>query len=59
MTVPELIGKLTYYGITYAIGDNLGREIQGTDELLLSAADAIAKLYEACEDVKKALEDRK
>jgi len=59
MTTPELIGRLTYYGTTYAIGDNLGHEIQGTGELLLQAADVIAKLFEACEDVKKALEDYK
>lgn len=40
----DLIGRLRYYATTYAIGDNLGREIQGTDELLFEAADVIYEL---------------
>ena len=40
----ELIERLLYYGTEYAIGDNLGREIDGTGELLLEAKDAIETL---------------
>lgn len=44
MDYKELIGQLKYYGTTYAIGDNLGREICGSDKLMLTAADAIKTL---------------
>nr|DAN00994.1 MAG TPA: hypothetical protein [Caudoviricetes sp.] len=44
MDYKELVERLKYYGTTYAIGDNLGREIIGTDELMLNAADAITDL---------------
>ena len=40
----ELVEKLRYYANTYAIGDNLGREIEGTDELLFEAAEVIEKI---------------
>lgn len=43
----ELVEKLRYYANTYAIGDNLGREIEGTDELLFEAAEVIEKLIAA------------
>ncbi len=46
MDYKELVERLKYYGTTYAIGDNLGREIIGTDELMLNAADAITDLIE-------------
>lgn len=41
MGYKELIERLKYYGTTYATGDNLGREIDGSDELMLEAATAI------------------
>lgn len=37
----DLTAKLKYYGTAYAIGDNLGHEIQGTGELMLEAADVL------------------
>lgn len=43
----ELVEKLRYYANTYAIGDNLGREIEGTGELLFEAAEVIEKLIAA------------
>lgn len=46
MDYKELVERLKYYGTTYAIGDNLGRGITGTDELMLNAADAITDLIE-------------
>lgn len=42
----DLIDRLTYYGTTYAIGDNLGREIDGTDELMLEAAERLGNCVE-------------
>lgn len=39
-----LVERLKYYGHTYAIGDNLGREIERTDEVMLSAAEVIERL---------------
>lgn len=44
MNYKELIGRLKYYGTTYAIGDNLGREIDGTDQVMDDAANAIETL---------------
>ena len=44
MDYKELVARLRYYGTEYAIGNNLGREISGSDEVLLSAADAIEAL---------------
>ena len=40
----ELIERLLYYGTEYTIGVNLGREIDGTGELLLEAKGAIETL---------------
>lgn len=42
----EMIERLKYYGTTYAIWDNLGREINGSDDLMLTAAGAIETLLE-------------
>lgn len=44
MDYKGLAERLKYYGTTYAIGDNLGREITGTDELMLNAAESITEL---------------
>lgn len=44
MDYKELIERLKYYGTTYATGDNLGREIDGSDELMLTAATALETL---------------
>ena len=40
----KLIKQLKYYGITYAAGVNLGREIDGSDKMMLDAATAIETL---------------
>ena len=42
--IKELIDRIRYYGTSYAIGDNLGREIGGTDDLLMAAASALENL---------------
>lgn len=42
--IKELIDRIKYYGTSYAIGDNLGREIGGTDDLLMAAASALENL---------------
>lgn len=44
MDYKELIERLKYYGTTYAIGENLGREIDGTEEVMADAATAIETL---------------
>ena len=44
MNIEKLIEQLKYYGTTYAIGDNLGKEIDGSDELMLDAATALSTL---------------
>ena len=44
MHIKKLIEQLKYYGTTYAIGDNLGKEIDGSDELMLNAATALSTL---------------
>ena len=44
MDSKKLIEQLKYYGTTYAIGDNLGKEIDGSDELMLNAATALSTL---------------
>lgn len=44
MDYKKLVESLKYYGTTYAVGDSLGREISGTDELMLNAAEAITDL---------------
>ena len=44
MDIEKLIERLKYYGTTYAIGDNLGKEVDGSDELMLNAATALSTL---------------
>lgn len=44
MDYKEMIERVKYYGNNYATGGNLGREIDGTDHLLLEAATAIETL---------------
>ena len=55
MEYKELIEQLKYYGTTYAIGDNLGREIQGTDDLMLKSAEVIAELSGKIGELEKQL----
>ena len=60
--IKELIDRIKYYGTSYAIGDNLGREIGGTDDLLMAAASALENLdaqLDACvaEDINKTREN--
>ena len=50
--IEKLIEQLKYYGTTYAIGDNLGKEIDGSDELMLNAATALSTLRAELEQVK-------
>lgn len=61
MDYKELLERLKYYGTTYAIGDNLGREIDGTDEVMADAATAIetilAERDAAVDDLTKICED--
>lgn len=54
MDYNELVKRLEYYGHIYAIGDNLGREIQGSGELMIDAANAITKLLVKDEAIKSA-----
>lgn len=42
--IKGLIASLRYYGINYAIGYNLGREIDGTGDLMVAAAEALENL---------------
>lgn len=44
MDYNELVERLEYYGNCYITGDNLGREIQGSGELMVDAATTITKL---------------
>ena len=55
MDYKGLIERLKYYGTTYAIGDSLGREIEGSDELMLGAANVIAELVRKVEQFEKQL----
>ena len=60
--IKELIDRIRYYGTSYAIGDNLGREIGGTDDLLMAAASALENLDAQLdvlvkEDINKTLEN--
>ena len=60
--IKELVDRIKYYGTSYAIGDNLGREIGGTDDLLMAAASALENLdaqLDACvaEDINKTREN--
>ena len=51
MDIEKLIEQLKYYGTTYAIGDNLGKEIDGSDELMLNAATALSTMKKYCDSV--------
>lgn len=59
MDIEKLIGRLKYYSTTYAIGDNLGREIQGTGELILNTVDAISTLQAENAQLRDELEREK
>ena len=39
-----IVEQLRHYAHQYAIGDSLGREIQGTDEIMFFAADMLEKI---------------
>ena len=56
MDYDKLIEQLKYYGTTYAIGDNLGKEIDGSDELMLDAATALSTLQAENEKLRDELE---
>ena len=56
MEIEKLIERLKYYGTTYAIGDNLGKEIDGSDELILNAATALSTLQAKNEKLRADLE---
>ena len=56
MDIEKLIEQLKYYGTTYAIGDNLGKEIDGSDELMLDAATALSTLQAENEKLRAELE---
>ena len=59
MGIEKLIEQLKYYGTTYAIGDNLGKEIDGSDELMLNAATALSTLQAENEKLGSELERMK
>ena len=59
MDIEKLIEQLKYYGTTYAIGDNLGKEIDGSDELMLDAATALSTLQVENEKLRAELEQVK
>ena len=59
MGIEKLIEQLKYYGTTYAIGDNLGKEIDGSDELMLNAATALSTLQAENEKMRDELEQVK
>ena len=58
MDIEKLIDRLKYYGTTYAIGDNLGKEIDGSDELMLNAATALSTLQAENEKLRAELESK-
>ena len=58
MDSEKLIEQLKYYGTTYAIGDNLGKEIDGSDELMLNAATALSTLQAENEKLRAELEQK-
>ena len=58
MDIEKLIERLKYYGTTYAIGDNLGKEIDGSDELMLNAATALSTLKAENEKLRAELESK-
>ena len=57
MDIEKLIEQLKYYGTTYAIGDNLGKEIDGSDELMLNAATALSTLQAENEKMRAELKE--
>ena len=59
MGIEKLIEQLKYYGTTYAIGDNLGKEIDGSDELMLDAATALSTLQAENEKLRDELKQAK
>ena len=59
MDIEKLIERLKYYGTTYAIGDNLGKEIDGSDELMLNAVTALSTLQAENEKLRAELEQVK
>ena len=59
MDIEKLIERLKYYGTTYAIGDNLGKEVDGSDELMLNAATALSTLRAENEKMRAELEQVK
>ena len=59
MDIEKLIEQLKYYGTTYAIGDNLGKEIDGSDELMLDAATALSTLQAENEKLRDELKQAK
>ena len=59
MDIEKLIEQLKYYGTTYAIGDNLGKEIDGSDELMFNAATALSTLQAENEKLRAELERMK
>ena len=55
--VLDIVAQLRYYATQYATGDSLGREIQGTDEVMFAAAGMLEKIakqnapkYESIDD---------
>ena len=58
MDIEKLIERLKYYGTTYAIGDNLGKEVDGSDELMLNAATALSTLQAENEKLRSELEQK-
>ena len=42
--VLDIVEQLRYYATQYATGDSLGREIQGTDEVMFAAAGMLEKI---------------
>lgn len=59
MDIEKLIEQLKYYGTTYAIGDSLGREIEGSDELMLNAATALSTLQAENKELRAAVDNWK
>ena len=59
MDIKKLIEQLKYYGTTYAIGDSLGREIEGSDELMLNAATALSTLQAENKELRAAVDNWK
>ena len=59
MDIEKLIERLKYYGTTYAIGDNLGKEVDGSDELMLNAATTLSTLQAENEKLRAELEQVK